>query len=391
MKIAYVVETFTPGLGYIDNVLPRELSLLGNEVHLITCNLPPYYQNSAAFFGELTGPQAINSSKECADYQVHSLDFLGVAGRVLMKGLVAKLRDINPDVVVVRGIASPVLGQVIWAKFLVNFKIFTSTGQAYSAIPIELKRGFFLSKAKVKNLISRKIPGRVFSFFIKKCIGSSLDAADAVVDFYGVPRAKTTVIPLGVDTDIFFPAKSIEDKLLRSSLRDELGISDFQVVCIWTGRMTKTKSIELLASAVEELNAKGFSFLALFIGDGPESQLIKKYKYSRIIPFMPWKDLASYYRAADIAVWPKSITTSTLDASASGLPVILCDEEKASERWDGIGTTFKSGSLNDLESALLSYRDPLVRSKVGEAAVQKMRSHYSWKSMAQVFNSLFSQ
>ncbi|WP_280375099.1 glycosyltransferase family 4 protein [Pseudomonas sp. BN515] len=379
------METYTEGLGYIDNILPKELAAAGDQVHLITCPLPMYYQNSAAFFGALTDKKDFWGEECSGNLTRHTCSYTRLGGRILINGLFGKLKDIEPDVVIVRGIASPVLGQVVLAKMILGFKIFTSTGQAYSAVPQALRGGGFLSKARIYNFFSRVLPGRFFSYFVTKCIGSTEDCVDCAVDFYGVPRRKTKVISLGVDTSIFFPASSFAALKARSTVRSSLGILDKNIVCIWTGRMTASKSVHVLAQAVEELSAEGYPFIALFVGDGPESETLRAYSKSIVHPFVHWTKLPEFYRAADIAVWPRSITTSTLDASACGLPVIMSDQEKAQERWKDIGSTYKNGCVASLKEILLGYQDDARRSATGSIASSRMREFYSWKVIAQAF------
>ena len=153
--------------------------------------------------------------------------------------------------------------------------------------------------------------------------------------------------------------------------------------------MTAFKAVELLAEAVEQLNGEGIRFEALFIGDGPSSESLTGYKHSKRLGFLPWKELPQYYRAADIAVWPKSLTTSTLDATACGLPVILSDEESAVERWEGTGTSYKSGEIEDLKRALLKFKDDETRQNIRVVAFQKTESYYSWSIIARQFEELF--
>lgn len=385
MKIAYVVETYTEGLGYIDNILPKELGAAGDQVHLITCRLPMYYQNSGAFFGRLTEKESFEDEEYSENCTLHTCGYTRLGGRILINGLYKKLKSIEPDVVIVRGIASPVLGQVVLAKVLLGFKIFTSTGQAYSALPQALREGGLLSKVKIYNFFSRVLIGRFFSYFVTKCIGSTEDCIDAVVDFYGVPRKKTDVISLGVDTNIFFPASDTASLEARSTVRESLEVPGKEVVCIWTGRMVASKSVCVLAQAVEELSAEGHPFIAIFVGDGPEKEKLSAYSRSIVRPFVPWPELPKFYRAADIAVWPRSLTTSTLDASACGLPVIMSDQEKAQERWMGIGSTYKEGCVASLKSTLLEYQNEARRTSTGAVAVSRMRVLYSWGVIAQAF------
>ncbi|MBS0212198.1 MAG: glycosyltransferase family 4 protein [Proteobacteria bacterium] len=391
MKIAYVVETLTNGLGYIDNVLPPELAKLGAEVHVLTCRLPPYYARSAAHFGVMLNTQIEPNEVVCEGVTIHTLKFRFIGRRVVMRGLCKKLREIQPDAVIVRGISSIVLGQVIFIKLVLGFRLVTSTGQSYSAVPVSIRKCRKYSLAGVKSYWSRYIMGRLFSLFVTKCVPSVDDGGEALVEFYGVPRSKLQTIPLGVDTRRFFPvgdAASIDE---RARVRSNLNIENDEIVVIWTGRMEMSKGIDLLAAAVQSLFEKGWSIRCVFVGDGPAAVTLSGYSRAIHVPFMPWIELPAYYRAADIAVWPHGITTSTLDASACGLPVIMSDTEKAKERWQGIGMVYDDGNVESLMAAIFSFCDDRHRHNVGARGSTLMRERYSWPNIARQFLAVLSQ
>lgn len=173
------------------------------------------------------------------------------------------------------------------------------------------------------------------------------------------------------------------------AIRKDLDISEDELLCIWTGRLTSNKMPCLLARAVDELCMSGYKFRALFIGNGPAEGSLKKFSNITVLPFMPWSKLPPYYRAADIAVWPRSITTSTLDASACGLPIILSDQEKATERWKGIGLTYAEGDLSSLKNKLVMFLNNEYRKKLGQSAFLKMKTSFSWELIAKEFLEYF--
>lgn len=391
MKICYVVETYTDGLGYIDNLLPFELAKLGDEVHLITCRLPVYYQNGTTHFSDNRNARGTGQAEQVQGVTIHTCKAFWIGSRPLMVGLGRLLGAIKPDVVIVRGLASPVLGQVVLRRLHQGFSLFTSTGQAYSTIPANLKRGSRMSISKLKHWLTRYVPGRLFGTFTTCCIGSTADCVDCAVEFYGVNRKRTAVISLGVDTRVFYPVKDAATQLERELARADLGIEKEALLCIWTGRMTPGKGIPILAQAIEELSQEGLMIRGLFVGSGTEAKTLDTYSASIHREFLPWKDLAKLYRAADVAVWPKSITTSTLDASACGLPVVMSSDEKATERWEGIGSTYKAGSVSSLKGILRQYQDESLRHVVGKAGVAKMHEMYSWQAIAVNFREIFGR
>src|SRR4051812_35709683 len=103
MRIALLSETFSKKMGYIQNTLPKYLARLGCEVHVLTMDLPPYYQIED--FGKVYGnfnpssdlhPGTIESID---GYQLHVLKHSRQIGYMRMHGLRNKLRDLHPDIV----------------------------------------------------------------------------------------------------------------------------------------------------------------------------------------------------------------------------------------------------------------------------------------------------
>lgn len=391
MKIVYIVETYTEGLGYIDNILPFQWAKQGDEVHIITCRLPVYYHTAGNHFGveesSVVAPAQITSE----GVTIHSCKYRRIGNRILMKGLGAAIRSIGPDVVMVRGLASPVLGQVVLARLFISFHLFTSTGQAYSAIPAALRLGGNLSWSRLKNYVTRFLPGRIFNVFSAACVGSTTDCIDCAIDFYGVCKHKAVVISLGVDIEKFYPLGDEKTHEERIFTRNKIGVPKDSLLCIWTGRMTENKGIELLARAIEELNSEGISIYGLFVGEGPAAERLTPYLHSIHHDFVKWKELGRLYRASDVAVWPRSITTSTLDASACGLPVIMSNEETATERWLGIGSSYESGNIESLKNELRVYLDFDVRRERGGAGAVRIKNFYSWHAIALQFHELFAK
>ncbi|MBD3652397.1 glycosyltransferase family 4 protein [Kangiella sp.] len=388
MKIAYIVETYTEGLGYIDNVLPKWLAKQNNKVDVITAGLPAYYQHKEQ---SVVDADLIIGTKIMDKVTVHTVPTIKIANRILFRKLRSLLSQLKPDVVIVRGLASPVLAQVIISKLTLKYNIITSTGLAYSAINDQLSSTSLFNWKKAIHFISRKVPGYLFSLFIKKCIASTDDCAKAAIEFYGVPKSKTKVISLGVDTSMFSPALGLELVQSRLALRKEMGFEKNDLICIWTGRITKQKGVEILAEAVEQLNRDDPSIKALFIGSGSHRHILDNYTASTVIDFLPWDELPAYYRLADVAVWPKSLTTSTLDAAACGLPVIMSNRESAVERWNGFGSDYVEGDIESLKKTILKFSNSQLRERTKFVAHKIMDDNFSWQVIASKFYQEISE
>jgi glycosyltransferase involved in cell wall biosynthesis len=155
--------------------------------------------------------------------------------------------------------------------------------------------------------------------------------------------------------------------------------------------MTGKKLLRVLVEAVESLRAEGYAFRAIFVGDGPEARDLEGFAGSIHVPFVPWADLPRLYRAADVAVWPCSISTSTLDASACGLPVVMSNVELATERWEGMGAAYIEGSVESMKDELRRLYDAGVRRALGQVGAGVMKRRFSWDVIAAQFRNEFTR
>ena len=102
----------------------------------------------------------------------------------------------------------------------------------------------------IRSYITRAFPGRIVSLLSVKCYGATTDCADVAVRFFGVLKDKIEVCPLGVDTDLFFPVNGMPASESRDRLRRDLGFSESDIVCIYTGRFSEDKNPLVLARAI---------------------------------------------------------------------------------------------------------------------------------------------
>ena len=74
-----------------------------------------------------------------------------------------------------------------------------------------------------KDFCLRTTQGRVISYFTQTCYGATSDCSEIARRFFGVPQHKIVTVPLGTDTDIFYPAVDVE---ARRTARSKLDYSD---------------------------------------------------------------------------------------------------------------------------------------------------------------------
>jgi len=387
MKIVILSSWFSERMGYIENCLPKALAQLGHEVHVVSStanvyyNSPDYKEVYEPFLGKNIAQEGV---KQIDGFTLHRIPFTNIDNKIWFNNrkLGKTLREIDPDVVQVFDAFSFTTFQAFYFKLLLRFKLFTANHTVASVFPLfQPGKGTILHK--LFFFISRTVPGKIVSWFTSMCYPATIDALDIAVKYYGVPKEKVKLASLGVDTDFFCPVPSSSEALAaREKKRRELGVNDGEILCIYTGRFTEGKNPLLLAKAIEKLVERNEPFKALFMGNGAQLEEIKKRKGCIVHEFVPYHQLPEYYNIADIGVWPKQESTSMIDASACGIPIVISNRVQATERVEGNGLTYIENDVDDLADMILKMKDKELRKKLSEHGVNKIQNTYSWKKIA---------
>ena len=385
MRIALITETYASNMGYLENCLSKYLARLGAEVHIMTMDLLPYYQLNelrGVFEGFANRMDDHCFQKSINGCTIHVLPHKRQLGYMRMVGLVDRLRHIQPDIVQITSAIGWIPLDSALAKLSIKFKLFTGNHNTASTFPLACLKPRFWDMQMIRFFLTRTIHGRLVSTMTEKCYAVTVDCADIAVNFYGVQKKKVEVMHLGVDRDFFFPVSSDNDLAEREKVRKYLGVRPSDIVCIYTGKLTAVKNAVILAQAIARLRSKGLPFCGLFIGEGIQSNDIQSYANCTVLPFMPYWELAPYYRASDIGVWPTNESTSMLDAAACGIPLIVSDGIVYREHIDGNGLIYKMNDLDNLIATLLKLRDPLERERLGSYGAKKMAEKFGWDLVA---------
>ena len=140
----------------------------------------------------------------------------------------------------------------------------------------------------------------------------------------GLDPGRVRVLPRWVDDELFAPEH--RDESLRARY-----CRDGEPLLVYAGRVSREKSVDLLAKAFRDVIDGGATAHLLIAGDGPfredMQRLLVGYPAS-FLGFVPQDELAVVYASSDILVFPSSTDTSglvVLEAQAAGLPVIVTD------------------------------------------------------------------
>jgi UDP-glucose:(heptosyl)LPS alpha-1,3-glucosyltransferase len=205
-----------------------------------------------------------------------------------------------------------------------------------------------------------------------------------------------TVIYNGVDLECFSPEHRAR---LRSCSRRALSIQDNEFVLLLIGNDWRNKGLHCLLEAMAQLADPRVR--ALIVGSdnpAPFLPLMNRLGLQRQVLFCPPRsDVEAYYAAADAYVGPSlddAFAQPPAEAMACGIPVITSRTNGTSEiithQCDGLILEDPAGSAALADMIRVLVADPLLRGRLGEAAV-KTAGQFTWQRNAAQMRELFEK
>ncbi len=204
----------------------------------------------------------------------------------------------------------------------------------------EARQGFS-GKKDGKSLISRVLSRFFIEPFIqivggmleKRCLANchrfttqSAYMRNLLVSTYGVDLNKVSVIPAGVNADVFYPE---EDHVLRSR------VADGRVyVFLTVRRLEKRMGLDILIRACAILKERFPDFILLIGGKGAQFDYLKNLIHAtgcsgnvRMLGFIPENELRKYLSLSDLFILPsrdlEGFGLVVLESMACGTPVLV--------------------------------------------------------------------
>lgn len=141
--------------------------------------------------------------------------------------------------------------------------------------------------------------------------------------------ARVSVVARGVDTELFHPQYRCE-QLRRSWLGDRQA-----PVVLYVGRLASEKNLGLASRALEVMRRINPDTCMVWVGDGPRRAALQRAHPNTVFAGVRrGQDLAMHYASADLFLFPSLTETFgnvTLEAMASGLPIVAFDYAAAGE------------------------------------------------------------
>ncbi|MCB1958236.1 MAG: glycosyltransferase family 1 protein, partial [Rhodocyclaceae bacterium] len=137
------------------------------------------------------------------------------------------------------------------------------------------------------------------------------------------------VIARGVDCRLFAPARRSAD------LRAAWGVADDALVVISVGRLAPEKNLAATLRIFDAIRERVPAARLVLVGDGPSRAPLQAERPDVVFAGMRHgEDLAAHYASGDLFLFPSRTETFgnvTLEAMASGLPVVAYDYAGAAE------------------------------------------------------------
>ncbi len=208
-----------------------------------------------------------------------------------------------------------------------------------------------------------------------------------VTEVFRAPPESVHLLPLGVNSDSFYPAPD-----RRAAWRQRLCLPETACAFVTSGRLTPGKGFELFFEAFAEVYRRVRESRLLLVGSGaPEYEsrlhvLAADLGIERAVGFLPWlneEELCACYNAADVGVMPGKLG-GLREIIGAGKPLVAPDHLATSYLvQEGNGLLFSPDDRDSLARAMLRYaEDPGLRKQHGERSLQVAQGPLSWGQIA---------
>ncbi len=230
---------------------------------------------------------------------------------------------------------------------------------------------------------------------VQHVVTNSSLVRNQVISRFHFPQDRISVVPNGVDPEVFHPVTPEE----KQRLRQELKLDKNKMILLYVAANFKTKKLDWAIEALGAVNFEHKENMVLVVtgGDSPAPYRQRISESGINVKFTgKISDMASYYRAADLLYFPspyEPFANVCLEAAACGLPVLTTEQNGSSE----IVEHGKSGYVvSDYKSAM-EIRHNIVdffdrakhhRQEMSENIYQRSLD-YTWENHADMLEDIF--
>ena len=241
---------------------------------------------------------------------------------------------------------------------------------------------------------------KILLFVLKNCdyLTPNNYAHADLIQKLGISSKKITVIPNGVDTDMFKP-------LDKGESRKKLDLDGQKTILLFVGWLIERKGLKYLLEAIPKIIESHKDVLLVVLGEGIQEtdmkNLTDKLGISSNVMFKGAQkpDVVPYWMdAADIFVLPslsEGRPNVVPEALSSGLPVIATDipgtREFIKDRENGLLVAPKSSDAI-VNAVSLILKEPKLKETLTENSRKSiLEMKLSWESSAEKYLEIFNQ
>lgn len=202
---------------------------------------------------------------------------------------------------------------------------------------------------------------------------------------------RIAVIPRGVDTGLFSPTRR------NLTLRRHWGLDAAQLAVLYVGRLAAEKNLDETIRSFRAVRALRPDARLILVGDGPLRAALKTAHPDAIFTGMQLgTTLAEHYASADLFLFPSRTETFgnvTLEAMASGLPVVAFDDAAAALHVEHGVTGMRVPTAEPARFAAAACElagDAALRQRLG-AAARSYVEQLDWDRVVGDLEALFIQ
>ncbi|KIU20416.1 glycosyltransferase family 4 protein [Weissella cibaria] len=310
-------------------------------------------ENNGTYEDDINGP----------NIKIHYLEDLGYPKLISIIRLRGLVKSLNPDIVHSNSFKTDIL------QLLVPRKIF-KTSTAHN-VPYE---DFVMAYGRMTGLAMTIVQVALYKTF-----DGAISVSNRIAEYFGMFGITTKTIHNGVP---------INATILKTKQNNE------RPIFIWTGRLIERKNL----THTLELFFKNPDIGDLYVvGEGPLlGEYIKLFSSAKNITFVGHTDdVQKYLSFADVFISPslsEGLPMASLEALASGLPLILSDIPSHREIFDVVGNTnvVKLFPLNNSDAEKVVISDFKIRKKDSDLALKAHKTYFSAETMADKYKKFFS-
>lgn len=212
---------------------------------------------------------------------------------------------------------------------------------------------------------------------------------------FGFASRPGMIIPNGFDTNVWRP-----DATRRAAVRNELGLSEDDLLLGFVGRFHPMKAVPTFLAACAEAMAADRRLHVALVGDG---LCYDNPAFAATVGEIPQARLHAMGRRSDVETVMASFDLFCLssvseafpnvlgEAMATGLPCVATDVGDCARLLDGHGIVVPPGDVSGIAGAVvgLTAMNAARRQAIGDAARQRIKTSYGLDATADSYASLY--